>query len=204
MLNEINDFDCRLNLQADVRRWTVECFGGAVAADKEERNHRFLEEALELVQAAGCTKSEAIQLVDYVYNRPAGELAQEVGGALVTLAALCNAHDIDLLDASEVELKRCYTKIEKIRAKQKAKPKIGPLPEAVPAASAWLPMSTAPRNGTDVLLKTAAGIVSAYASLERDSGDEYGYGACDYHEWVAFDGKFTIDDDEPLGWQPLP
>ena len=39
--------------------------------------HRFLEEALELVQACGATASEAHQLVDYVYGRPVGEPAQE-------------------------------------------------------------------------------------------------------------------------------
>ncbi|RQS15519.1 hypothetical protein DIE07_03565 [Burkholderia sp. Bp9002] len=35
--------------------WMLECFGAAIATDRMERNHRFLEEALELVQACGCT-----------------------------------------------------------------------------------------------------------------------------------------------------
>lgn len=122
--------------QDRVHSFMLACFGEAIAADGVERNHRFLEESLELVQALGCTASEAHQLVDYVFGRPVGEPHQETGGALVTLAALCNAHKIDMDIAGETELTRCWSKIEKIRAKQAAKPKHGPLPEIVPAAQA--------------------------------------------------------------------
>jgi NTP pyrophosphatase (non-canonical NTP hydrolase) len=107
----------------------VDCFGEEIASDKIERNHRFIEEALELVQATGCTKSEVLQLVEYVYGRDIGETKQEVGGVMVTLAALCLAQEIDMAECGEVELARVWTKVEKIRAKQKAKPKYGPLPE---------------------------------------------------------------------------
>lgn len=116
--------------QKRVRTWTVSCFGEVIAGDRTERSHRFIEEALELVQATGTTASEAHQLVDYVYGRPVGELRQEVGGALSTLAALCNAHRIDMTECGDTELARCWIKIEKIRAKQAAKPKYSPLPEA--------------------------------------------------------------------------
>jgi hypothetical protein len=63
--------------QERVNAWMLECFGPAISADTVERNHRFLEEALELVQACGCTQSEAHLLVDYVFGRPAGEKFQE-------------------------------------------------------------------------------------------------------------------------------
>lgn len=115
--------------QEKVRQWTVSCFGEEIALDKAERNHRFLEESLELVQSAGCTKEECLQLVDYVYGRPAGEMKQEVGGVAITLNALCNAHDINLEHLSNVELNRVWEKIDKIREKQKNKPKFSPLPE---------------------------------------------------------------------------
>jgi hypothetical protein len=105
------------------------CFGGQIAHDRVERNHRFLEEALELVQAGGCTQSEAHQLVDYVYGRPAGKLGQEVGGVMNTLAALCEAHGVSLHDEAERELARVWGKSVEIRAKQAAKPKHSPLPE---------------------------------------------------------------------------
>ena len=80
-----------LNFQASIKQWMVLCFGAVISKDTVERNHRFLEEALELVQAKGCTATEAHQLVDYVFNRPVGEPSQEVGGVMVTLAALCSA-----------------------------------------------------------------------------------------------------------------
>jgi NTP pyrophosphatase (non-canonical NTP hydrolase) len=105
----------------------MECFGPTISADTQERNHRFLEEALELVQACGATQSEAHQLVDYVYGRPVGEKAQEVGGVMITLAALCLANDLDMHHAGETELARIWTKVEEIRAKQTAKPKHSPL-----------------------------------------------------------------------------
>lgn len=119
--------------QERVNPWLLACFGQEIADDTQERNHRFLEESLELVQACGCTPSEAHQLVDYVYGRPVGEKTQEVGGVMVTLAALCLAQRIDMHQCGEVELARIWTKVEKIRAKQAAKPKHSPLPEHVAA-----------------------------------------------------------------------
>lgn len=115
--------------QARVQPWMMACFGPEISADRIERNHRFLEEALELVQACGCTQNEAHQLVDYVFDRDQGDINQEVGGVMVTLAALCLASGFDMHSAGETELARVWTKIEKIRAKQAAKPRHSPLPE---------------------------------------------------------------------------
>lgn len=118
-----------LDFQGRVHEWMLTCFSVNSAFDPVERNHRFLEESLELVQSLGLTKSEALQLVDYVYGRPAGEAKQEVGGVLVTLAALCTAAGLSMTACSELEVKRIWTKIEQIRAKQAAKPQFSPLPE---------------------------------------------------------------------------
>jgi len=114
--------------QNRVAPWMQECFGTEISSDKVERNHRFLEEALELVQATGCSQGEAHQLVDYVYGRAIGDPPQEVGGVMVTLAALCLANDLDMHSAGEVELARIWTKVEQIRAKQATKPRNSPLP----------------------------------------------------------------------------
>ena len=121
--------------QARVHPWMIACFGAAIAADAVERNHRFFEEAAELVQACGMTKSEAHQLVDYTWSRPVGEKNQEAGGVMVTLAALCLAQGLDMHAAGETELERISAPavMAKIRAKQAAKPKHSPLPEAAPA-----------------------------------------------------------------------
>lgn len=118
--------------QSRVQPWMLQCFGEAIAADRQERNHRFLEEALELVQANQCTASEAHQLVDYVYSRSVGEPSQEVGGVMVTLAALCLASGLDMHAAAETELARIWTKVDQIRAKQAAKPSMSPLPGVYP------------------------------------------------------------------------
>lgn len=131
-----------VTFQQRVQPWLMACFGEMIAGDREERNHRFLEEALELVQSCGCSVSEAHQLVDYVYGRPVGEPPQEVGGVMVTLAALCLANDLDMHDAAETELARIWTKVEAIRAKQAAKPKHSPLPATpAPLADAGEPIA---------------------------------------------------------------
>lgn len=117
-----HDFQERVDL------WLEACMGADAKDARDERNHRFLEEALELVQACGCTEGDALQLVAYVYGRPAGERAQEVGGAFTTLAALCTAQGLDMRKCGEKELARSWERIELIRAKRAAKPAIGPLP----------------------------------------------------------------------------
>ena len=117
--------------QEKVKLWIEDCFGKEIANDKIERNHRFLEESLELVQSLGCTASEAHHLVDYVFNRDKGEPTQEVGGVMSTLTSLCLANNMDLETCAYTELNRVdQPEIkEKIRLKQKNKPKHSPLPQ---------------------------------------------------------------------------
>lgn len=117
--------------QGRASNWLITCFGQAIANDHVERNHRFFEEAGELVQSCGMSASEAHQLVDYVWNRPVGEPWQEVGGTMVTLAALCYANKLDMHKAAEMELTRVLDPqiMQKIRLKQAQKPKHTPLPQ---------------------------------------------------------------------------
>lgn len=116
--------------QGQVDQWMVKCFSREVANDIAERNHRFLEEALELVQANGATVDEAHMLADYVFSRKTGDVAQELGGVMLTLAALANASGFYIHTAGIVELDRVNRPevIEKIRAKQATKPASSPLP----------------------------------------------------------------------------
>ncbi|CAN7607532.1 hypothetical protein LJR034_004639 [Caballeronia sp. LjRoot34] len=130
--------------QRRVQPWMLACFGLEIANDRIERNHRFFEEATEAVQANGMTRSEAHQLVDYTFDRPIGELHQEIGGVMVTLAALCLASDEDMHAAGETELARIWTKVEKIRAKQAAKPKHSPLPESTAPTTGSAPVAIIP------------------------------------------------------------
>jgi NTP pyrophosphatase (non-canonical NTP hydrolase) len=115
--------ETKANFQSETTDWATQCFGKDHATDTTLRNHRFLEEAVELVQACGITRIEVLQIVHYVYNRPVGVIRQEVGGVLNTLAVLCSAFGIDMLDAGNEELMRVWNKFEEIRAKHHAKPK---------------------------------------------------------------------------------
>jgi hypothetical protein len=116
--------------QVRVMEWMAVAFGSYIIKDAIERRDRFGEEALELVQACGATKAEAHALVDYVFGREIGQVEQEVGGVMVTLAALCGAREIDMHQCGDVELDRVWGPdiINKIRTKQRGKPDFGPLP----------------------------------------------------------------------------
>lgn len=120
------------SFQNGVAEWLLQCFGPEISGDKLERSDRFIEEALELVQAVGYPEERITALLKYVYGRPIGEPRQEVGGVMVTLAAFCWSYGIDLDDAAQTELARVWTKIEAIRAKQAAKPTGSALPVHCP------------------------------------------------------------------------
>lgn len=110
-----------LDIQKRTDLWMDKCFTSEVVKDKKVRNRRFLEEALELVQACECSKEDAHALVEYVYNRPVGEIKQEIGGTVLTLAVLCSAHNFDMMECAETELSNNWKNIDKIREKQSAK-----------------------------------------------------------------------------------
>ena len=115
--------------QARVDEWARECFPEGATSDVQERSHRFLEESLELFQAAGMDREDAHTLVDYVFDRPAGDAAQEAGGAALTLAALCTALRLDSAASADAELTRVWKKIDAIREKQANRPSDSPLPQ---------------------------------------------------------------------------
>lgn len=116
--------------QDRVAKWMVDCFTPEIAADKLERNDRFIEEALELVQSLDYSADRAHELVEYVFNRPKGEPSQEVGGVMVTLAALCSPNGLEMMKSGETEYARINQPavIEKIRTKQATKPTGSALP----------------------------------------------------------------------------
>ena len=132
--NAISNTPDGWRFQDRVQPWLVSCFGEDIAADRLERCDRFTEEAMELVQAVGYDRARAHALVDWVFDRETGEPHQEVGGVMVTLAALCIAHKLDLHEDGERELARISTPEmqAKIRAKQLAKPTGSALPVALP------------------------------------------------------------------------
>lgn len=120
-----------LSFQLRVQPWMHACFGEEISADKLERGDRLFEEVLELLQSVDYPRERIAALTAYVWSRPKGEPAQEVGGAMVTFAAWCLAHGLDMHAAGETELARIWTKVDAIRAKQAAKPTGSALPVAV-------------------------------------------------------------------------
>jgi hypothetical protein len=156
----------------------METFGKEITRDTTERNHRFLEESLELVQSMGCTAAEAHMLVNYVYERAIGAPEQETGGVFVTLAALCNAAGIDVTECGERELARCWLNIERIRVKQAGKPCHSPLPgpssiettTSLPATRSVLGETTS-TVGVRALPGPEAGLPSSVLLVESYPGE---------------------------------
>ena len=98
-------------------------FGEEIANNKLERNFRFIEETLELVQSLNMTKEQVLAVVEYTFNRPIGEPQQELGGVLVTLFALCGANNLNAEDAFARDMSYCKENSDKIREKRFKKPK---------------------------------------------------------------------------------
>ena len=63
-------------------------------------------------------------MVDYVYGRKSGEIYQEIGGVMLSLACLCNFRNLDMIANGEAELNRVWDKIEEVRQKASEKPKL--------------------------------------------------------------------------------
>lgn len=124
--------------QTDCEKWMQECFGDKIASDMTERAMRFLEEAMELAQAQGMTKDECGRVLEYVYNRPQGEINQEVGGVIVTLACFCAKAGIDLQKEALREFARIDTPEMRLKifAKQQAKKDVGMTSETLRAGVA--------------------------------------------------------------------
>lgn len=114
------------SFQNRVSRWAYSCFGKR-SMNVKLRCARFLEEALELVQSLNFTREDAHSLVDYVYDRKKGQVHQELGGTMTTLAALSAVIDEDMEQAGNDELDRVNRPeiFHKIQNKEKQKPKLG-------------------------------------------------------------------------------
>jgi NTP pyrophosphatase (non-canonical NTP hydrolase) len=95
---------------------------------REDRAHRFFEEALELAQASGCAKADAQALLDRVFDRPRGDVYAEVGDVMLTLAGLSGAVGVDMAEAAENGLDRATAKTDAIRAKRARRQPGSPLP----------------------------------------------------------------------------
>jgi NTP pyrophosphatase (non-canonical NTP hydrolase) len=122
-VDEISQTEIHSPVQQRAVIWAKACFGEKEVMDRKLRALRFLEEAIELVQAAGLNTDEVDRIRRYVYGRPTGEVAQEVGGVMVTLGTLCHAFGVQMNELGHHEVERCWRKISVIREKNRNKPR---------------------------------------------------------------------------------
>lgn len=108
--------------QRKVAEWCAAAFGVDQASSLRHRALRLLEEALEAYQATGADPAMAHNLVDFVFSRPAGDLAQEIGGVGTTLLALASTAGLSADAAEAAELERVLAKpLAYFAARDKAK-----------------------------------------------------------------------------------
>lgn len=121
---------CWSGLQTRTEKWFVDTFGRDLLAPVEttDRANRFFEEALEVYQSLGAPKEAALQLLDYVYAKPAGDAAEEVGDAVFTLSLLSSNIGLDFSAAWVGSLAKAYSQQARIAAKDKASDQGSPLP----------------------------------------------------------------------------
>lgn len=100
----------RIKRQGVVANWCRRAFGAEQQASVEHRAIRFLEEAIEAYQAAGANADMAHKLIDYVFSRPAGTLARELGGVGVTVLALAESANIEAEVEECREIRRVLSK----------------------------------------------------------------------------------------------
>jgi len=104
--------------QHAVATWCRAAFGEEHATNLLQRAVRGHEEQVELLQAAAhetgadmaAARAMAHKQVDYVFDRPPGNLRQEVGGVSITLLALCAAAGFSADEAESAELQRILAK----------------------------------------------------------------------------------------------
>jgi hypothetical protein len=113
-------------MQKSVSKWVNTRFGNECLLDRKERAMRVVEEAMELAQSVGLTYGDCITIAGHVFARPAGEVAQEHAGVMVSLLASATANGFLLEDVTKVEIERIWAvPLETILEKQKMKNRAG-------------------------------------------------------------------------------
>lgn len=217
--------DTAQSFQSDVATWMGQCFPPSLSSNMTERGDRLLEEVLELLQAHGYDSARVPTLVNYVFGRPVGEPAQEVGGVMVTLAAYCSVAGLSMQADGQAELDRINQPevMARIRAKQEAKdalhfdtplPGIAREPVGQPImVEAVAEIFNHPESGLSIhwLLENGIGelqvgdvlMVSDQAITDEDGSGEVYAGppaqAVDLGQFRVLAGKFDGMGDEEVG-----
>lgn len=111
--------------QGAIWDWTCGTFGEDACTSKE-RAMRFLEEAIELVQAEGIDIAAINAVLAHVLAKEPGNPVQEAGGVGLTLLAYCESKGFSADDAEAGELVRVKAiDPEKFRARHNKKADAG-------------------------------------------------------------------------------
>lgn len=129
----------RTTRQRYAMAWAKAAFGAEQSTSLPQRALRLLEEAVELYQAsvhtvgADAARARAHELVDFVFERPPGEIGQELGGISVCMLVYAEAADLDVDDMEAKELHRVLNKpIEEFTRRNAAKNAAGFLATPAP------------------------------------------------------------------------
>jgi len=123
--------------QAQVLTWCTDAFGHEEANSLPQRAVRLLEESIEAAQSAGVSRETARRLIDYIFDRPPGELGQEIGGVGLTLLALAEVAEVSADGEERREIDRVLSKsLEHFTARNKTKNDCGFLAAAAPIENA--------------------------------------------------------------------
>ena len=90
--------------------WAVRCFGIDHVQNRQVRALRLVEEAVELCQAVGVQEVMVGQVTKNVYQRPPGDVYQELGGVMMTATVFALSTGVDPDQAFLDELRRVLNK----------------------------------------------------------------------------------------------
>jgi NTP pyrophosphatase (non-canonical NTP hydrolase) len=92
--------------QRQILEWANNTFGKATADNTGERIRRFAEEAVELCQAVGLDEQAMTDIIEHVYAKMPGNVAQEIGQVGVSLLGLAEHLNIQADDEERKEFER--------------------------------------------------------------------------------------------------
>ena len=101
------------------REWAQRAFGVRDVETPAIRALRMVEEAIELCQALDVPKDKVALTVETVYSRPVGQVEQEIGGVLLTMAVLTEVLGKNSDELLERELRRVLRKAPEHFARRK-------------------------------------------------------------------------------------
>jgi hypothetical protein len=101
----------------EMGHWCRDTFGDLIYSNKVERAARLIEEAVEVGQTLGIEPPMVHAIVNAVYAKPKGALAQELGGVIVAWAILLSALNLSAAKIMADAQSDCWDRQEQIRKK---------------------------------------------------------------------------------------